>query len=461
MNERNGTYRLNPRLKTGLMAGLVSGLMLLGTGGAAASAGGIPGEIARIKKDVARNAKGVKKNARDIDAHASFLQRHKDEILANQTLIATNHALIFANQEALAVQAQGLEEITHLGQFLLQAVDEVNVRSIDNMHAISSNQQEIQFYAFDLMRTQEDVGDIDQKIIDMTLLLDSAGQTILDLQQRSENLRQYTRATRRWVRAISAAREMEARAAETTFIQSALLNGLGPEELPADYWARWIELARDIVEATRCRLDDEGLYPELERGNADCILTDGSEVVLPEGQEDGVILSSEDSTFAATQVVQHLEIAIENAYTELDLAVSDSTTPECIHYYDTWFNTYRTVLPEGNPQAVADYRACLLTLDHIAEQVHAMKNTTQNVVNNGIKTIVVGGDDGITALDECEQTLFAYGEAIDACAAEEAALAEQWETIEIKGEKEKDKTTDCDLKYFIFGFDGDGCIFTN
>ncbi|KAA9134140.1 hypothetical protein F3N42_00930 [Marinihelvus fidelis] len=428
---------------------LITAALLGASGTALAKSNGTPGDVAELREDVDANTVAISENGAAIAANSSAIGANQSGILANAAGIATN-----AND--IANNAQQV-------QTLFQGLDEVNTRAIDNTHRIAAAENEIDLNAIELGRTNDDIDIIDGKIAELNVLLQSAGEMMLALEERTDRMNQYSRATRRWVRAMAAAREHESRLTDTNFIYSALLNGEGPEQLPGTYWALWIERAMDIVEFTRCHVDDEdGLYPSLDRGDLDCVLSDGTPVAMPEGAEDGVILSREETAVATHHTVVTMEWEIENAMTELEnlfaAATDKNQRPACRDYMIRFYDIYGAAKPDDNDQGQEDsYWQCVSSYQYSADQVYAMKATLQNTLQESMDVITIGGDDGTKILDECEKSLVIDGEYWDNCAAEEAALVDQWETIEVKGEKDIEKTTDCQTKFHIFGWDGNGC----
>ena len=104
------------------------------------------------------------------------------------------------------------------------------------------------------------------------------------------------------------------------------------------------------------------------------------------------------------------------------------------------------------------YRRCLASFAYDAEEVFETKANTQQVVQNSIEVIVIG-DEITEVVDSCEGGVLINNEVVNVCDREnEAGLVNEWESIQVEGEKKVEKETDCDLKYGILGLDGDGCV---
>ncbi len=402
---------------------LASAVCLAATGGALAKPGGVANDIVEIREAVAANSAAIEENA-------AAIEQTEAAITANGATIAANANAIGANQAATLVNAAGIAT---------------------NAAAIG--------------QTQEDVDLVDQRIAELDLMLQSAGELMLQLDKRTERLRKHSRTTRRWIRAMAAARVQESQAVEARMIQLALDSGLGPQELDGDYWVLWLKRAMDIVEHTRCNVSDEdGLYPELARGDLDCELFDGTSAEPPVGEEDGVIMSREETSFALKETVVTLELQVESTLADMAASFPEkggpgSYPPACRDYMIRFYDTHGRVMPPDNDQGEIDsYLQCVAAFNYPANQVYLVKDRVQNSVQDAIEVIVLG-EGASEVVEQCEVDLFDNVDALDdSCAAHDAALVDAWETIKIKGEKPIEKETDCYLSsYLILGMDGNGC----
>ena len=284
---------------------------------------------------------------------------------------------------------------------------------------------------------QTEIGDVLTDIVNIKSNLQF--QLAVNLNQRNQltSLRNVVRATRKLLKAqVAATKAAERkRAADLLFLQ--INNGTGPELLPYALWKSWLDRASDMAESARCRVVD------IDASSEDCVLSSGE--VIPVQEIDALVLS--DNDLAATEeFVQVIEEAVDVQqplfWAEVVTAVEDPSYDKANGLCDEYL---------ADPTVLRWQTACLAELglresSEIAELIQSTTETTDETI-----TVVLGNDQPVELVtNTCENTAILV-EAEVSCPEEDASqLTDEWESIQIKGEKEIGSTGECTVWQWLF-----------